>query len=97
MTDWFILYTTSAFECPWCTKAKELLNVYGIDFYEKDITNENYKQEFLAAGHKTIPQCYREGTLIGGYEALEKYLRANHSVKARNEQQALRSLGSDNV
>lgn len=88
---WHVLYTTSAFDCPWCTKAKELLNVYGVDFYEKDINeNETYKQEFMAAGHKTVPQLYHEGTLIGGYEKTRDYLRLKHSAKARREEEAER-------
>jgi len=91
MANWMVLYTTSAFNCPWCVKAKELLNVYGIDFYEKDIhLSETYKQEFLEAGHKTVPQLYYEGTLIGGYEATQKYLRLQHSAKARREEEAER-------
>jgi glutaredoxin len=87
MAEWHTLYTSSAINCQWCTKAKELLNIYGIDFYEKDINeNETYKQEFLEAGHTTVPQLYHEGTLIGGYEATERYLRLKHSAKAREEE-----------
>lgn len=91
MINWYVIYTTSAFECPWCIRAKELLRIYGIDYFEKDInTNEEYKNEFLAAGHKTVPQLYREGTLIGGYEKTRDYLRLRHSEKARDEELAER-------
>lgn len=77
MKNWIVIYTTSKFECPYCVKMKELLNVYGYDFYEKDIhENETYKREFLERGHKTVPQVYIEGTLIGGYDKASKYFRS---------------------
>lgn len=90
MTNWLVVYTTSAFECKWCIKVKELLNVYGFDFYEKDISKQDeYKKEFVEAGFRTVPQVYLEGTLIGGYETTKDYLRKtffenyNPEVKAR--------------
>lgn len=85
-TTWYTIYTRSDPVCPYCVEAKELLQVYGMDYFEKDIsTNETYKAEFLAEGHKRIPQIYREGTLIGGCDLLKQHLRINHSVKARQE------------
>ncbi len=76
MANWIVLYTTSAFECKWCIKVKELLNIYGFDFYEKDINkHDEYKKEFVEAGFRTVPQVYLEGTLIGGYENTKDYLR----------------------
>jgi glutaredoxin len=90
LTDWLIVYTTSAFECPWCIKLKELLNVYGFDFYEKDINeNEEAKKEFIAAGHRTVPQLYHEGVLIGGYEVSKLYLRRRFFDDLPHEQKAL--------
>lgn len=85
-TTWYTIYTTSAFECPYCIKAKELLQVYGMDYFEKDINeNKTYREEFLAEGHTKVPQIYREGTLIGGCDRLQEHLRINHSVKAKKE------------
>lgn len=86
-TTWYRMYYTTAFECPWCTKAKELLDVYGMDYVLLDIhTDETAKEEFLAAGHRTVPQVYREGNLIGGYDKTQEHLRLNHSPKARDEE-----------
>lgn len=74
--NWITIYTTSKFDCKWCTKIKELLNIYGFDFYEKDIhKDERYKKEFLERGFKAVPQVYVEGALIGGYKSSEKYFR----------------------
>lgn len=87
--NWITIYTTSAFVCPWCIKAKELLKVYGIDYYEKDInTSEQYKKEFVAAGHRTVPQVYIEGTLIGGYDATKKFARNRYFEKYDEEKRA---------
>lgn len=72
---WYVIFTSSAIDCKWCKAAIELLQCYGIDYYEKDITNEIYKEEFLAAGHRTVPQVYREEELIGGYEKTQEHLR----------------------
>ena len=74
--NWITVYTRSDPPCPWCIRVKELLNVYGFDFYEKDISSsEFYKKEFLERGHRKIPQVYLEGSLIGGYEDTKKYIR----------------------
>lgn len=82
---WMVIFTTSAFECPWCIKAKELLNVYGYDFFEKDIhTSAEYKKEFIEAGHKTVPQVYIEDQHIGGHDSLQKWLRAS-TPRAQDE------------
>lgn len=76
MVNWIVVYTTSAFECPWCIRLKELLKVYGFDYYEKDIhENEEWKKEFIAAGHRTVPQLYLEANLIGGYDKSKEYIR----------------------
>ena len=75
-TEWVTIFTTSAFDCKWCIRLKELLSVYNIDFYEKDIhENAEWKEEFQTAGHRTVPQVYVEGVLIGGYETSKLYFR----------------------
>lgn len=76
MTPMLIVYTTSAFDCKWCSRVKSLMRCYGFDFYEKDINkHDEYKKEFVEAGFRTVPQVYLEGTLIGGYENTKDYLR----------------------
>lgn len=73
---WFVIYTTSQFECPYCLRAKELLNIYGFDYYEKDIhTNPHYKKEFLERGFTKVPQVYFEEDLIGGYDKTSEWVR----------------------
>jgi len=90
--DWITIYSTSKFECPWCAKALDLLRVYGVNFFIKDVIIPKYLEEFKEQGYKTVPQCLvltkdNEEVYIGGYENLEKYLRLNHSERARKEKQ----------
>jgi glutaredoxin 3 len=65
--------------CPYCTKAKSLLNRKGVnDFEEIDITNsEKLQQEMISksGGRKTVPQIFIGSTHVGGCDdlyALEK-------------------------
>lgn len=86
MVTWYQIYVTTAFDCPWCAKAKELLDVYGKDYVIYDIhTDDTAKEFFLEEGHTKVPQIYREEVLIGGHDLLKEHLRINHSVKARQE------------
>lgn len=73
---WFVVYTTSQFECSYCNNVKALLNIYGFDFYEKDIhKSPHYKEEFLEQGFRKVPQVYFEDTLIGGYDNTKDWVR----------------------
>ncbi len=65
--------------CPYCTKAKSLLERKGIsDFNEIDITHsEKLQQEMISksGGRKTVPQIFIGSTHVGGCDdlyALEK-------------------------
>lgn len=73
---WYTMFSTSAFPCPYCLKAKQLLDVYGVDYIIKDIhIDPGAREEFLAAGHTKVPQIYREEVLIGGYDKTEEHFR----------------------
>ncbi len=85
VVTYYELYTTSAFHCPYCVKAKELLDVYGCEYIVRDINLDGgAREEFLAAGHTKVPQVYREGVLIGGSDKLQEHLRLT-LVKAQEE------------
>lgn len=89
---WYELFTTSAFHCPYCIKAKELLDVYGIDYVIRDINIDGgAREEFLAAGHTKVPQIYREGILIGGSDKLQEHLRMT-LVKVQEEKEIERKV-----
>jgi len=61
--------------CPFCVKAKYLLEQKGIAFEEIKIDENPEAREFvMSAGHRTVPQIYQNGTLFveGGYTGLAK-------------------------
>ena len=63
--------------CIWCIRAKELLNSKGIPFKNLDINDDEFRKELneKAPGIKTIPQIFKDGKRIGGYEDLVEYLK----------------------
>lgn len=61
--------------CPFCVKAKYLLDQKGIAFEEIKIDEAPEAREFvMAEGHRTVPQIYQNGKLLveGGYQGLAK-------------------------
>ncbi|EOX3352123.1 glutaredoxin domain-containing protein [Vibrio cholerae] len=76
--------------CPYCVKAKQLLDTAGIDYRYHDVVKESaalYRMipEVKAIiGEKTpvtVPQIWLNSQYIGGCDALEKWLQDNpHSL-----------------
>ena len=66
--------------CPYCTKAKNLLKMKGIEFEERKLgdgwTKEQKIQDLLALvpNARTMPQIWLDEEHIGGYPELEKRL-----------------------
>lgn len=68
-------YIHSKPNCPWCVKAKELLQTHSISYKEHMYDDPTKIAEFKAYGFKTFPQIYDDkGQHIGGFDALEHYL-----------------------
>ena len=62
-----IIYTKDY--CPYCKKAKTLLDIKKQKYQEIDITNDSVKQEEMlkkTGGAKTVPQIFINGKAIGG-------------------------------
>jgi|TARA_B110000495_G_C22763304_1_gene446871 glutaredoxin len=66
--------------CPYCTKAKELLSNSRLRYTEiiigKDISVERLMEEFDLNGMprpKSAPQIILHGKYVGGYKELEQY------------------------
>lgn len=71
----FIIYSKS--DCPWCEKAKKLLDSYNFP-YEEKVLNIDYTKEELAKllpenTKITVPQIFRGDQYIGGYDTLLGY------------------------
>ena len=68
--------------CPFCVRAKGMLNDAGIDF-EELVLNRDYTDNTLraVANATSYPQVFINGDLIGGSDDLEKWLE-NRTAKA---------------
>jgi glutaredoxin 3 len=65
------VYTTTY--CPFCTRAKALLNNKGVAFEEIDVTNDDQlrqKMVELAGGRRTVPEIFINDKIVGGYDEL---------------------------
>lgn len=73
MSQNIIIYTKSY--CPYCVKAKQLLNNKKLKFLEIDITNNQALIEEMlnkSAGRKTVPQIFIGDYHVGGCDDLYK-------------------------
>lgn len=64
-----IIYTKPS--CPYCVKAKQILNKHGIKFSEKIVGVDATKQDIenaIGGGVqvKTVPQIFVDGEYVGG-------------------------------
>ncbi len=65
------VYTTTY--CPYCVRAKQLLDIKDLDYTEIDVTNDDAARADLVAkaeGRRTVPQIFINDTPIGGYDDL---------------------------
>lgn len=62
--------------CPYCVRAKTLLDSYSILYTEKVIGVDTTREELLevAPNARTVPQIIINNDVIGGYEQLSKYI-----------------------
>jgi glutaredoxin 3 len=60
-----MLTVYSKANCPFCDKAKFLLETKGVQFEEVRIDLDSIAREFLIAqGHRSVPQIYKDGTVF---------------------------------
>lgn len=61
------IYTWST--CPYCRRAKELLNSKGVDYEEYDITGDEEARAKMVertGGPKSVPQIFIDNKHVGG-------------------------------
>ncbi len=71
------IYTTKV--CPYCVRAKALLQQKGVAFVEYDVTNDPARRAEMvrrANGRRTVPQIFIAGQHIGGCDDLYALERA---------------------
>jgi glutaredoxin 3 len=59
--------------CPFCDRAKALLQKKGVAYEEIDVEGDDAKRAWLveASGHKTVPQVFVDGRALGGLSDIE--------------------------
>jgi glutaredoxin len=64
-------------DCPWCVKAKELMNKLHLEYVEfklgKDFTREELRELVPENLPLTVPQIFVYNKRIGGYEDFAEY------------------------
>lgn len=71
MTKPIEIYTTTY--CPYCVRAKQLLDKKGAAYQEIDVTGDEAARMALvekSGGRKTVPQIFIHGQHIGGCDDL---------------------------
>lgn len=63
--------------CPFCVQAKALLESRGIEFEERNVSQDWTKEQLLEAvpTARTLPQIFLDGVHIGGFTDLRSHLR----------------------
>ncbi len=77
------IYTWST--CPFCIRAKALLNKKGVDYQEYCIDGDEAARDAMAArtnGRRSLPQIFINGQHIGGCDDL-------HALDSRGQLDAL--------
>ncbi len=65
------IYSTTY--CPYCVRAKQLLDAKDVDYTEIDVTGDDEARVVLvekSGGRRTVPQIFINGQPIGGYDDL---------------------------
>jgi len=59
--------------CPFCTRAKSLLQKKGVAYEEIDVEGDDARRVWLAeaTGQMTVPQIFVDGRSLGGYSDIE--------------------------
>jgi glutaredoxin 3 len=63
--------------CPYCVQAKNLLQLKGIQYEERNITQGTWTKEQLlesVPNARTLPQIFLDDELVGGFTELKKHL-----------------------
>lgn len=65
----------SKYHCPYCDQAKSLLKMKGIEFEERNISEDWTKEQLLEAvpTARTVPQIFLDDQHIGGFTELKAF------------------------
>lgn len=63
--------------CPYCADAETMLQANRIDYEKVTYDTPEKRQRFKMLGFSTFPQIYHGAVLVGGFDRLETYIKAN--------------------
>jgi len=69
----------SSLFCPYCARAKSLLEKKGVDYVNIDVIEDTSKRDEMverSGGRQTVPQIFIDGERIGGCDELYALDRA---------------------
>lgn len=77
-----VIYTKP--NCPYCDKAKYLLNMRGVSYTENVIGENVLREEFMEMypDQRTVPLIFIDGEKIGGYNQLTEHFGSNPTFLA---------------
>jgi glutaredoxin 3 len=63
--------------CPFCVQAKALLELRGIEYEERNVSQDWTREQLLEAvpNARTLPQIFLDNQHIGGFTDLRAHLR----------------------
>ena len=63
--------------CPFCVQAKALLESRGIEFEERNVSQDWTREQLLEAvpTARTLPQIFLDDNYIGGFTELRRHLQ----------------------
>lgn len=70
---WKKITTYTKDYCPYCHKAKALLQELGVPFTDIDVTHdeETYRTVKMRSGLNTVPQIFAGDTCLGGFSDID--------------------------
>lgn len=70
------IYSTD--NCPWCVRAKALLESKRLDYEEVNISTDTDRTLEMVArfGRRTVPQIFIDNESIGGFDELSQFDKA---------------------
>ena len=80
------VYSTN--QCPWCVRAKSLLQAEGLNYEEIDVSanQERLLEMMERSGRRTVPQIFIDDVSIGGFDELSQLdLSEIKAMKSAND------------
>lgn len=75
----FTIYTQAGKTCPWCEKAAEVLDTYGLAYMIRPLSKSKLLEVARRANMTTVPIIYHGVKKIGGFEELVQFLDENNN------------------